>query len=682
MALNLYWVSRLWGWLSGKKILAKWLTSGLELASIEIWLRVEPDRKIKTLPLTVENQHKDNIMSLNSKKSPLAVRVRNISLKESLFEEGVELISGRLESTLKVDHRQLTLDEMEYIESLDYSWEKQEATEAKFCQLIKDKSPGAKFLAWECRNAAANGQGFDLAAARKDWAATKELREWGSKRGAELTLCDLASPVHIQEDGYESRKIYTGKLLHLGIRYAWQAERFLNLYKEVQVTKRPWGSCYQPSHQKVLEIATTPNYNRLPIWVKRVLVNAPAFEVSERVGDIWRLIDCARAWKWCGDLPKGIAEKIGKMSVKSRLLAGLAWNKTIKGNSTGWATHNKNGWENYDGETISRSKLTTQFWLNFREFSRMSFAEILPRLIREEEYSTSCRYMKRFAVAKLEIVLGLPHQTITSESVLDSKDEQELIRGLVDYLSPEKACAHLFGASGKATVKAFQSSQPVVRQWASVLAYGNPDLLQKYFKADDYNCIAFEKDAVPFLMHLSPEVALRMVQTTHFKVRGEVHAVDPNLVRDTGYLFTRLQENVPNLGRVRCWLSVHEALAKEYVNRLPDFQLKVNPDFQRVQGLCAVDGSWEIEIPTRNAQLKLWGEQLSHCVGGYGEAVNSGRSIILAIREYGQVTHTVEMVPNRHGYRCQQFYGYRNSSAPDKLSISVLGALSQAGLSN
>ena len=647
-------------------------------------------------------------MSLNSKRCPLAVRVRNSqTLEEALFEEGVDLVAGQLEIIFNTNTRELTWEEIEYIQSLftapNFRWESKSFDAEIFEQLIKDKSRGARFIAYQVVEAEKQDKQFDMTQARKDWAATKELRYWAKSRTEDLALCGLGYKKVLTTNGWEplSRHVnsYTGEkeedceqirfavdtgtLLGLGIRFDWQAERFLNLYKEVMNSKRSWGSCYQVDHAKVLAIATTSNFNRLPLWVKKQLVNADAFEVNaERVGNIWRLRDCAKAWKWCGNLPKGIAERIGRMTVKSRFLAKLAWEEINQGVSTGWKGYHSLGWKSaWRGETYNRHELTAAFWVKFRELSRMPFVELLPLFM---VYGNGSRYTKKYYQTLLEVVLELPYQTLPW-TCLNRRDNQDsLLLGLADYLSPQQACKHLFGVSGKATLKAFQQSQPEARQWAVVLAHGNADLLQKYFSVT--NCIEFEEDAIAFLKHLSPEVALRMIQTTEFKVRGEVHPVDSNTVRDTGYLFKRLEDNggVPSLGRVRCWLSVHETLAKEYVNRLPDFPLKVNPDFQRVQGLCAVDGSWEIEIPTCNAQLKLWGQQLSHCVGGYGEAVNSGRSIILAIREYGRVTHTVEMIKPQGGkyYECQQFYGCRNTYPTNKLRNSVLDALTQANLHN
>ena len=610
-------------------------------------------------------------MSLNSKKS--AVRVRSAqTLQEALFEEGVDLVAGRLENTFQISSRELTIEEIEFIESLPSDGYE------NFLQLIENKSRGARYLAWQCYHATTRNKEFNLAQSLKDWAATKELQYWAKSRTEDLKACRLG------HDEYEDSqfRLASGALLALGIRYAWQAERFLNLYKEVMNPKRSWDSCYQVYKPMVLAIATTPNFNRLPLWVKKVMVNANAFEVNDRIGNIWRLIDCARAWKWCGNLPKGIAERIGRMPVRSRFLAKLAWEQSIEGRSVAWKDFHDVNWIDRDGTPISRHQLTMEFWIKFRELSRMSFVELLPLFM---VYGNDDRYTKKYYQTLLEVVLNLPHESLPWTKLNQSKNSDQLLLGLVDFLSPAKACEHLFGTAGKATVRAFQNSSPTPRKWAMVLVNGNADLLQKYLNLPEDSVIGFQEDAIAFLKSLSPEVALRMIQTTTFKVRGEVKPVDNNLVRDTGYLYKQLGETdggFPELGRVRCWLTVHETLAKEYVRRQPDYELKVNPDFKRVQGLCAVDGSWELEIPTCNAQLKLWGEQLSHCVGGYGQAVNSGRSIILAVREQGRVTHTVEMIKAGNSYSCQQFYGYRNSSAPDNLRSSVLNALSQANLCN
>ena len=240
----------------------------------------------------------------------------------------------------------------------------------------------------------------------------------------------------------------------------------------------------------------------------------------------------------------------------------------------------------------------------------------------------------------------------------------------------------LFGCGGKQVQKLFKSSTPDQRKWAIALAYGKEDLVQKYLGAD---CVPYQEDAVNFLKFLGEKPALRMVQTTKMIIRGKSQDVTGDYVRDTGYLFNQLQNSgvSPDLGRVRCWFSTHEVLAKEYVKILPDFELKVNPDFAPLDGLSTIDMAWEIEIPKHQHQLKRYGEILSHCVGGYGGAINSGRSVIVAVYFQGVLKYTLEFNQSSdRKYRCNQFYGYRNSYPSDSERAVVLDMFQQAKLIN
>jgi hypothetical protein len=105
----------------------------------------------------------------------------------------------------------------------------------------------------------------------------------------------------------------------------WEVRRFLKLYQQLYVVGRAWGSPYQPNQIKTKVIALTPNYNRLPLWVKEVLIKSSQWIQTERIGDIWKLIPAARAWKICPDLPKAIAVRVGKMPLWKRLAAAGAW---------------------------------------------------------------------------------------------------------------------------------------------------------------------------------------------------------------------------------------------------------------------------------------------------------------------------------------------------------------------
>jgi hypothetical protein len=603
-------------------------------------------------------------MSYQAKSNAIAVRKQHLfeSLEAGLQEWGVEYKDGQVWEVASDDDNYWSPEKLHPYEVDSIS----QLDDAQFEKLLEGKSSGARYLARRLRRS--HGTFSEILS---DWAALKELRHWRYQQDAEyLKKMDLDS---------------AGKLLYLGIRFAWQAEQFCQLYSQVCNTKRPWGSCYQPSHGKVKALALTPNYNRLPMWVKKVLVETPQWietnEINQgrddrpeggRIGDIWRLIDCARAWKWCGSLPKKIAERVGRMSVRHRVLAAIAWQQTW-GNYTVADLRERNWewWEHYRSVNISRSILEARFWDEFRRLEKQSIVTLLPIILE--------KFNPKMARVVVEILLRLPHECLDEVwSYRRERNHEEYVEIIADYSDPKTACFNLFGCSGKATVQAFQScTSRNAWKWAAALAFGSPDYAQKYLALSE--CVPFEQDAIAFLQSLHPSAALRMVGTTTFKVRGEVHAVEPYHVKDTGYLWNQLQPTPPALGRVRCWLSIHEELSHEYIERLPDFDLKVHPAWQKIDGLHEVNGRWEIVIPRKNAQLKLWGKQLDHCVGGYGAAINSGDSIILGVKQ-GMLTHTLEMIPSGSSFRCRQFYGRGNAPASEWLVDSVLGVLMDAKL--
>lgn len=467
----------------------------------------------------------------------------------------------------------------------------------------------------------------------------------------------------------------------IGIKTGWQARRFYDLYREVQVKDRPWGSCYQVRQVKVLALATTPNFNRLPMWVKKGLVEYAPYIHTERVGNIWRLLDCVRAWKWNSNLPKGIAEKIGKRPARSRILAALAWHEIGGPN---FAAYRNRGWVDseydYDQDCtvewdVSRSDIVNKFWLKYRELERKPLASLLENIMdwRLEWGSHKTRSV-------MEIFLGLPYESLADEWVIGPRHEDDrkkpssdrILEIICTYGSPKDACKHLFGVSGKGTVKAFQQCQSKdAWKWASALAQGNADAVQKILAMD--SLIAWEPDAVDFLLSLPMVSRLRMLQATTFRYRGQTCEITPDHVRDTGYLWKNIQ-NKPELGRIRCWFSVHETLAAAFVKELPDEALPIPAGWERLDGLCAVDGSWELEFPKRIATLKYYGEILHNCVGGYGPAIKQGRSVIFVVREQGQLTHCVEY----EGHTCRQFYRAHNGNPDYGVKESVQGAIAQA----
>ena len=462
------------------------------------------------------------------------------------------------------------------------------------------------------------------------------------------------------------------RLRHLGIEFGWEARRFFDLYSQICVKDRPWGSCYQPSHYWVLKVATTPNYNRLPLWVKKTLIesqNVPA--EHHRIGDIWRFVNCAKAWKWCPLLPKGVAEKIGKSgSVKARIFASLAWWKTSRGYRVSELF--QHDWEKWDHEVeayvkISRSELLESFWVEFRRLEKASLPELVEAIL---ESSLDHR-------ASIEVLLNLPHKTLKAEWPKYGPDyQQEVLDLCVQFSSPEDACQHLFGCSGKATVKAFSQCQNSdVWKWAAALGDKNPDKVQKILSLPQV--VGFEPEAIDFLQTLGDKTQIRLLAKTTFRYRGEDVELSSDYIRDTGYLWKNIQ-NKPELGRVRCWFSVHEVLSAAFVEELPDEVLPVPQSWQPVDGLSSVNRRWEIKLPRRVNDLKLWGRLLDNCVGGYGPAVKSSRSVIFGVFEEGHISHCVEVDPTWG--RVNQFYRRRNSTADGYIREDVVTCLSMAGL--
>jgi hypothetical protein len=494
-----------------------------------------------------------------------------------------------------------------------------------------------------------------------DWAALKDVRRWMEAQDKNwLESMSLAKIVRhrVDEDDYSKGhysewQVEAGKLLHLGIRFAWQAEKFCRLYSEVCNKSRPWGSCYQPSHGKVKAIALTPNYNRLPLWVKKQMINSSVWvqEATGRIGNVWRLLDCAKAWKWCPNLPKGIAEKVGRLSPKMRILAKIAWCEVSP--RLDYCSN------------LTPSERKEIFWARMSRLSKMPLGELFS--IGESWDSWEAQRM-------VEVWGNLPH-SLVSTVFKTPKGEIETgvaLEWMAKVATPSDACLHLFGCRGKATIAAFSvcENQDAIR-WAIALGIKSPDLLQKIFALNE--CIAYQAETVEFLKQLKPEAALRMIATTTFKIRGEVKPVEDFLVRDTGYLWSQIEVK-PDLVRVRCWLSVHEELARRFVAEQPDEAVPIPATWQPLQGLSAIDQSWQIELPTRSGTLKLWGEQLHNCVGGYAPKIKRGDCVVFGVRVDGVVRYAVEMV----GYYCQQFLGDRNSPAPNHIKDLVLLALQDA----
>jgi len=510
------------------------------------------------------------------------------------------------------------------------------------------KSAGARYIAARINS----GADPDLYQLTMDWFAHRRIKR-------ELSKEELA------EIGASAMDLRI-----LGIEGQREAREFYKLYREVLVKGRVWASSYQPNHHKVKAIALTPNYNRLPLWVKKILLTTPWIETGDRIGNIWRLIPCAKAWKHAPSLPKNLAEKVGKMSVKTRYLAFWAWGNACKqvtgGRTIEQVRHFK--WQNYG---IKRGELVNAFWRELRRLQSTGLSALIAeRDGRKGFLREDFNLLRNLA----EIVLGLPHGFLFEAWGRRKRASQDsCLEAIAAHGSPEDVCRNLFGNAGKRTVELFKSASKDAWRWASAVCDENADAIQKVLATKEI--IAYQPDAIEFLKSLPMQSRVRLLAATTFKYQGDVYPVSDDCVRDTGYLWKNIPQK-PELGRVRSWFSAHEQLSAAFVKSLPDEALPIPQGWERVDGLCAVDGSWMLEFPQRVATLKYYGEALRNCVGGYGPAIKSGRSVIFVVRERGILTHCVEVC----GTSINQFYRAGNSSPDSAIKNSVCEALRQARL--
>lgn len=585
-------------------------------------------------------------MSLSAKSLTLsksAIRDRHIKAEAELE------ICNYLEGLLDINYWELSQEEADAIAS-SQTYQTHEEFVAKLKK--QGKSRGAIYIASRVRS----GANPDLYQLTHDWFAHRNIKA-------------ALPPDQLREIGAS-----VGDLRRIGIKWGWEAQRFCNLYREVMVKGRVWGSCYQTDKTKVLVMATTPNYNRLPMWVKKIVLNSPQWVETDRVGNIWRLIPCAKAWRHAPNLPKGIAEKVGKMPVKSRILANWAWFTScykFVNNSLVRDMHNE-GWNNWYKGGYSRKEIVQAFWLELRRLSNLSLAALINERMNEDEQV--CLEDHNSLRTLVEGELGLPYGFIFEAwGRCKTATKDKYLNVIVENGSPEIVCQNLFGNGGKQTVKLFKSASKDAWQWASAVCDGNADATQKVLAMTEI--VKYQTEAVDFLKSLPLQSRVRLLGATTFKYRGQVNPISDDHIRDTGYLWKNIQTK-PDLGRIRCWFSVHETLAAAYVDALPDEALPIPQGWEKVNGLCSILGEWELEFPRRVATLKYYGQALRNCVGGYGNAIKSGRSVIFVVREQGVLTHCVEVTD---GY-VRQFYRSGNSEPDYEIKESVVAALEQAKL--
>ena len=571
-----------------------------------------------------------------------------LSLEEALFEEGYIYDGNFLEEIeISAPARPATEGDLSYLREIFWNEGIRGQDLKKEISSLCLTDGGERLL----HNAVRDYNGKPLSDYVAKYHFAKKLALWIANDQAleeKLIKCD-----------YFPRYDYANILWDYGIRWVEDAVKVYELIPHVWTKGRSLNSPYQVNLDQVVLVATNPNYRNLPLWAKIQIIKGN--HASSRPGDVWRsLMPALKAWKWDNSIPKRFAKRLGEMSPKYRALGAVSW----------WLCRNDKA----------------DFWATFRYLCEHLDEAIKGLLFgMESSYGGTYYFPSSYTRNRaLEVLWGLPHKFLNNELSEKGNDprEETALEVIAKYGGGSSAvCRTLFGCGGKQVQKLFKSSITDQRKWAIALAYGKEDLVQKYLGAE---CVPYQKDAVNFLKFLGEKPALRMVQTTKMTLRDKTQDVTGDYIRDTGYLFNQLQNSgvSPDLGRVRCWFSTHEVLAKEYVKILPDFELKINSDFSPLDGLSSLDMAWEIEIPKHQHQLKRYGEILSHCVGGYGGSINSGRSVIVAAYFQGVLKYTLEFTQSDRKYRCNQFYGYRNSYPSDSDRTAVLDMFQQAKLIN
>jgi hypothetical protein len=262
---------------------------------------------------------------------------------------------------------------------------------------------------------------------------------------------------------------------------------------------------------------------------------------------------------------------------------------------------------------------------------------------------------KPFMYRHIEGILDLPNRLLKGSESLDD---------LYRYLDPNQVLIECFQINTKSLRKAWdnaiKNADNSVIKWAIALApKGNSDIACHLLNMEW--SIAYYEECVPMLQTLQYHTAIRMLQTTTYKNRGEVHQLQDFHFKDTGMLYNNIIQsgNEPHLGRVRCWLTLHEELGRQYIKTQPDSPVTVNKWWQPLNGLSGIKGDWRIQLPTSTAELKWYGEQLKNCVGGYGNKINNGGCVVFVVYWHNTLKYCVEIDSSGE---VDQFYGHHNSS--------------------
>lgn len=210
-------------------------------------------------------------------------------------------------------------------------------------ELIKGKSDGARWIAKQLKFRAPVENAGDLTQDHLDdlgrkWNLFKEIAPVVNDQ--ELAPFHL-SPYHLLENKH--------------IASAKDAEAFVDLWAKVARPNAQFRFKGNPSPYSVGFVAKY--CSALPMHGQIELAKLPAgvfYKLKgSRIGNPYRLLDCLKAWKVEPDLPKNVAEQVGRMPMKQILAAEAAWND---------ARWNLN-------RDADRAEKMAYFWERFKDWS-------------------------------------------------------------------------------------------------------------------------------------------------------------------------------------------------------------------------------------------------------------------------------------------------------------------------
>lgn len=100
------------------------------------------------------------------------------------------------------------------------------------------------------------------------------------------------------------------------------------------------------------------------------------------------------------------------------------------------------------------------------------------------------------------------------------------------------------------------------------------------------------------------------------------------------------------------------------------------PDVAPLDGL--VLGELELCLPRDLTDLMTWGRVLMNCLGDFVTAVQTGRSVVVGVRERRHLIGALEFRPDTR--TLVQFVGARNRSLREEVTSPVLADLERRGL--